>query len=151
MCHIQVPCASKDARPPCTQHVPRARPERSPPRMFDTYTVNFAGEKQKPWTKVRRFYGRWKIVCGPLGEGHVTISMGSELICCSDAQHSISLCLPLLGFRSGFSRLFGAERVIFQRAVLTWVKLSVLCVSTSRTTELRGRALRTSRALPSRG
>lgn len=31
----------------------------------------------------------------------------------------------LPGFRSGFSRLFGSDGVIFQRATLTWVKLSV--------------------------
>lgn len=81
--------------------------------MLDKCTVNFAGEKQKPWAEVRKVYGCWKTVCGLSGEGSLTISMGSELICCSNAQHSISLCLPSLGFRSGFSRLL-AQRVIFQ-------------------------------------
>lgn len=34
---------------------------------------------------------------------------GSDLICSLSAQHSISLCLPLPGFKSGFSRLFGSD------------------------------------------
>lgn len=52
--------------------------------------------------------------------------MGSELSGYPNTQHSIALCLPLLGFRSASSRLFGSDRVIFQRARLTWVKLSAL-------------------------
>lgn len=113
--------------------------------MLDKCTVNFAAEKQTPWAEVRKFYGCWKIVCGLWGEGSVTISMGSELICCSNAQHSISLGLPLLGFRSGFSRLL-AQRVMFQRAMLTWVKLSALCEYITYHWEHRGWALRTSRS-----
>lgn len=42
------------------------------------------------------------------------------------AQHSSSLCLPLLGSRSGFFKASWLCAVIFQTATLTWVRLSVL-------------------------
>lgn len=58
--------------------------------------------------------------------GQCNYPRGSELSCYPNTQHSISLCLPSLGLRSASSRLFGSDRVIFQQARLTWVKLSPL-------------------------
>lgn len=101
-------------RPACVQHVPRARPEPSPEGcLINTLQTSLRKNKShRLQSENSKADGKLCVVCG--GRDGVTTSMGSELICCSNAQHSISLCLPLLGFRSGFSRLFGSERVIFQ-------------------------------------